>query len=203
MEIYKAFSKELADSLNPETPMEQQLAQTVADTQWRLNRARTYEDGILALGHGQALSPQYGGEIDASGQADSPEIHSALTAARVFRDNSTAFVNLSLYEQRLSRAQKEAFRQLRELQAERKAAPPKVLEEVRPPVRPYPLNTVTQTMAAGQANTMPAVASEENGFVYSNAKNDPCTLEIRALFPNQTGFDYQPTSTPTHEKEAA
>ena len=58
-------------------------------------------------------------------------------------------------------------------------------------------------MAAGQANTMPAVASEENGFVYSNAKNDPCTLEIRALFPNQTGFDYQPTSTPTHEKEAA
>jgi hypothetical protein len=56
-------------------------------------------------------------------------------------------------------------------------------------------------MAAGQANTMPAVASEENGFIYSSAKNDPCTLEIRALFPNQTGLKSQSTSTqPTKSK---
>ncbi|HWE52848.1 MAG TPA: hypothetical protein VG273_23845 [Bryobacteraceae bacterium] len=48
MEVYKAFSKELVDSLHPETPMERQLAQTIADTQWRLNRARTIEDGMLA-----------------------------------------------------------------------------------------------------------------------------------------------------------
>jgi hypothetical protein len=115
MEVYKAFSKELVDSLNPETPMERQLAQTVADTQWRLNRARTYEDGMIALGHSEEA-----GNFDAA----SPEIHSALTAAKVFRDNSKAFVNLSLYEQRLSRQQKEALRQLRELQAERKAAHP-------------------------------------------------------------------------------
>jgi hypothetical protein len=79
MEIYKAFSKELVDSLNSETPMEQQLAQTVADTQWRLNRARSYEDGMLALGHSEEA-----GNFDAA----SPEIHSALTAAKVFRDNS-------------------------------------------------------------------------------------------------------------------
>jgi len=105
MEVYKAFSKELVDSLNPETPLERQLAQTVADTQWRLNRARTYEDGMLALGH-------------------DPETHPALRDAKVFRDSSKAFVNLSLYEQRLSRQQKEALRQLRELQAERKAAHP-------------------------------------------------------------------------------
>ncbi len=73
MEVYKAFSKELADSLNPITPMERQLAQTVADSQWRLNRARTDEDGMLALGHSEES-----GNFDAA----SPEIHSALTAAR-------------------------------------------------------------------------------------------------------------------------
>ena len=115
MEAYKAFAKELVDSLNPENPMERQLAQTVADTQWRLNRARTIEDGMLALGH-------YEDAGDFS--ADSPEIHSALTSAKVFRDRSKDFVNLTLYEQRLSRAHKEAFKQLRELRAERGQAAP-------------------------------------------------------------------------------
>jgi hypothetical protein len=100
--------------------MENQFAQTVADTQWRLNRARTIEDGMLALGHGQALSPEYGGEDYSPGQAGSPEIHAALTAAKVFLERSKDFVNLSLYEQRLSRQQKEALRQLRELQADRR-----------------------------------------------------------------------------------
>ena len=141
MEVYKAFSKELVDSLNPETPLERQLAQTVADTQWRLNRARTYEDGMLALGH-------------------DPEIHPALRDAKVFRDSSKAFVNLSLYEQRLSRQQKEALRQLRELQAERKAAAPPVKEDSKP---------LTQAIAA---------AAVSDGFVYSNGQT--CALDGQA-----------------------
>jgi hypothetical protein len=134
MEVYKAFSKELVDSLNP-------------DTQWRLNRARTYEDGMIALGHSEEA-----GNFDAA----SPEIHSALTAAKVFRDNSKAFVNLSLYEQRLSRQQKEAFRQLRELQAERKAAA----------VDEKPI-AQTEVKSAG------AITSEKNGFVYADTEYDP------------------------------
>src|SRR5580658_9856290 len=100
MEVYKSFSKELVDSLKPESPMECQFAQTVADTQWRLNRARTYEDGMLALGHFEKA-----GDFN----AENPQIHSALTAAKVFRERSKDFVNLSLYEQRLTRSQKEAF----------------------------------------------------------------------------------------------
>jgi hypothetical protein len=55
---------------------------------------------MLALGNYEDA-----GDFDAA----SPEIHSALTAAKVFRDNSKAFVNLSLYEQRLSRARKPAI----------------------------------------------------------------------------------------------
>jgi hypothetical protein len=42
-------------------------------------------------------------------------------AAGVFRENSRAFVNLSLYEQRLQRTLKESLRQLQELQALRRA----------------------------------------------------------------------------------
>jgi hypothetical protein len=35
MAAYRAFSKEIADSLDAQTPLERQFAQTVADNQWR------------------------------------------------------------------------------------------------------------------------------------------------------------------------
>jgi hypothetical protein len=111
MDAYNAFSKEIVDSLDPQTPVERQFAQTVADNQWRINRIRSIEDGMLGMGH-----------FEAAGDFDCPsaEIHSAMTAARAFRDDSKSFVNLSIYEQRLHRSMKESLRQLRELQTERR-----------------------------------------------------------------------------------
>jgi hypothetical protein len=111
MEAYRQFSKELVGSLDPQTPLETQFAQTVADNQWRINRIRSIEDGMLALGHSEAA-----GDFD----AEHPQIHAALTAAAAFRNGSQSFVNLSIYEQRLHRSLKEALRQLKELQAERR-----------------------------------------------------------------------------------
>jgi hypothetical protein len=111
MDAYQAFAKEIVDSLDPQTPVERQFAQTVADNQWRINRIRSIEDGMLGMGH-----------FEAAGNFDCPssEIHAAMTAARAFRDDSKTFVNLSIYEQRLHRSMKEALRQLRELQTERR-----------------------------------------------------------------------------------
>jgi hypothetical protein len=112
-DAYQAFSKEIVDSLDPQTPVERQFAQTIADNQWRINRIRSIEDGMLSMGHFEAA-----GNFDDN--TDNPEIHSAMTAARAFRDRSQAFVNLSIYEQRLHRTIKEALRQLKELQTERR-----------------------------------------------------------------------------------
>jgi len=109
--VYQAFCKELMADLAPETPVERQYAQTFCDTQWRLNRARSIEDSMLALGHFEGATVP---------GVDHPEIQSALTAAKVFRQDSKSFMNLTLYEQRLQRTQKEALRQLQELQAKRK-----------------------------------------------------------------------------------
>src|ERR1035441_10097498 len=111
MDAYQGFAKEIVDSLDPQTPVERQFAQTVADNQWRINRIRSIEDGMLGMGH-----------FEAAGNFDCPssEIHSAMTAARAFRDDSKSFVNLSIYEQRLHRSMKEALRQLKELQTERR-----------------------------------------------------------------------------------
>ena len=110
MDAYQAFSKEIVDSLDAQTPVERQFAQTVADNQWRINRIRSIEDGMLGMGH-----------FEAAGNFDCPssEIHSAMTAARAFRADSKSFVNLSIYEQRLHRSMKESLRQLKELQTER------------------------------------------------------------------------------------
>ncbi len=112
MDQYHTFCKRLFQSLAPETPLEEQYAQTFCDTQWRLNRARSFEDAMLALGHSEAA-----GEIE----TEHPQVHAALTAARVFRDDSKSFANLTLYEQRLHRTLDKTLRELRALQAERKA----------------------------------------------------------------------------------
>lgn len=113
MSVYQAFCKELMADLAPETPVERQYAQTFCDTQWRLNRARSFEDSLLSLGHFEGATVP---------GVEQPEIQSALTAAKVFRQDSKSFMNLTLYEQRLQRTQKEALRQLQELQTKRIAA---------------------------------------------------------------------------------
>src|ERR1700689_1505591 len=71
---YKKFSDEYLASLAPETFPETQCAQTIIDTQWRLNRVRSLEEGMLALGH----QPR-AGELDWG----HPQIPAAMTAAAV------------------------------------------------------------------------------------------------------------------------
>jgi uncharacterized protein with von Willebrand factor type A (vWA) domain len=111
MAAYNAFTKEIVDSLDARTPLERQFAQTVADNQWRINRIRSIEDGMLADEHFGT-----GGDFD----AEHADIHSTLTNSRAFRTRSKEFANLSMYELRLNRAMMEALRELKELQAERR-----------------------------------------------------------------------------------
>jgi hypothetical protein len=110
MTVYQAFSQELIASLDPKTPLERELAQTVADQQWRLNRVRTIEDAMLAVADAQSQT-----------RADHPAVDSALAAGQAFLENSKAFVNLTIYEQRIHRIMEKALAQLKQLQAERKA----------------------------------------------------------------------------------
>ena len=199
MEAFKAFSKEIVESLNADSPMERQCAQTIADSQWRLNRARTFEDGMIALGHFEEAG---------NFTAENASIHAALTAAKVFRDRSKDFVNLALYEQRIGKAQKDAFRQLYDLQDRRKAAmllPEEVKVEARieqaEPLAHAATATVTQAttngqelspqMVVGQASSPQRIDCKRNvvvgGFVCS-------TLEI--VPSNSAANDQESSETP-------
>lgn len=108
---YQKFADALATSLGATTPLELHFAHQIADAHYRLNRIRTVEDAMLALAHFEPA-----GDID----VDHPEIHTALTAGSAFRNDSQSFVNLSLYEQRLNASLKNALKQLRDLQEERR-----------------------------------------------------------------------------------
>jgi hypothetical protein len=148
MDAYQAFSKEVVDSLDPQTPVERQFAQTIADNQWRINRIRSIEDGMLGMGHFESA-----GDFD----ADNPEIHSAMTAARAFREDSKAFVNLSIYEQRLHRSMKDALRQLKELQTERRER------------RETEMDDAIRLLKTQQMKGLPFDPTEF-GFVYASAE---------------------------------
>jgi hypothetical protein len=156
LNAYHAFCKELMADLAPATSVESQYAQTFCDTRWRLNRALSIEDSMIALGHYEAA-----GETDAG----HPEIHATLTAARVFRADSKAFVNLSLYEQRLQRTLKESLRQLQELQAKRIAA--RQLELDAAVAR---RNLLKMKGEDCDADTESVALSGKTGFVFSTAE---------------------------------
>ena len=148
MAAYQKFSTALATSLGAETPLELQFAQTIADNQWRINRVKTIEDGMLALGHFEDA-----GDFE----TDNPETHTALTAARAFRDDPKSFVSLSLCEQRLHSSLRNALKQLQDLQDRRRRQHTADLENA---VRLHKLDIME--------NRTPNTAAD--GFVFSTGE---------------------------------
>ena len=111
LQAYLAFGQRWVTDLAPRGELEKQMVQTLVDTQWRLNRGRSVENCIFAIGHeGPA------GDI----KVDHLEVHAAIASARLFMEQSTQIEKLSRYEQRLARTFSTTLKQLREIQAERK-----------------------------------------------------------------------------------
>ena len=140
-EAHDAFCNELIDSFTPETPMESQLAQSIAEDSWRLNRARAIENNMFALGHGHQHR----------------EAQIALADAETFQTQAAAFNLLSIYEQRINRNLQRNMKLLRELQTERKAEHDHAMEEAKLLAQ---LNLL---------NGLP-YEPEQNGFVFSHTE---------------------------------
>ena len=193
MDLYLKFSNEFVASLDPATPLESELAQTVADGYWRLKRFRTVEEGMLAMGHYEKE-----GDFDAATE----EVHSAFTAAKAFRANSQAFVNLSIYEQRIQRGIEKSMKQLREVQTERKESRKAEMAEVLC-LRDYHemmnsnWSTIATRSVSGElipAKLKPRYEPVVDGFVYSS---DEIEIEAhrrdrrdRASEAQKAGFNF-------------
>ncbi len=140
-EAHDTFCNELIDGFTPETPIERQLAHSVAEDSWRLNRARAIENNMFALGHTDARR----------------EIHIALADAKTFQEQSAQFALLTIYEQPINRNLQRNLKLLRELQAERKAQREQEIEEAK------------LLAQLSLANGLP-YAPERDGFVFSTAE---------------------------------
>lgn len=109
---YFHFCSQFRESVSPVGFLEEQLAQSLAELRWRLNRVSQLENAVFSLGfdlHADDISTGH------------PEAHAALTNAITYLEHGSRIANLSVIASRLSRQYEKEFAQLRTLQAERNA----------------------------------------------------------------------------------
>jgi len=151
------FCADIMNCLKPENFLKLQIAQSIAEDHWRLNRVFAIESNIFALGHLESPSPA---------DSEDAEIHDALNSARVFLTDAKQFALLSIYEQRIHRNLQKSMAQLHDLQAVRKQQAPT-------PPRPNPVNTLPDV-------------SVENGFGFANDTIHPVIAVEPVCNPTQS-----------------
>jgi len=126
-DAFNEFCAALAAEYRPEGTIETQLAQAIAEDNWRLNRARAIEHNIFALGHSASTPAADTGDsqIEANSQIDA-----ALAQAQTFCGQGKTFGLITLYEQRINRNLQGNLDRLQKLQSERRAARARALDEL-------------------------------------------------------------------------
>jgi len=119
---YVKFREALYKQLAPLGTVELMLAQTICDTQWRLERAGAREANILAMSHLEPL-PDHIIELDI------PEVRTAMIEVISSERHEPALRNLHLLEVRLNRNLYRAMDKLEALQDRRKQAEQEAMEE--------------------------------------------------------------------------
>jgi hypothetical protein len=120
-EEHTAFEKHcqsIVEALAPVGALEQQLAQSIAENHWRLNRARAIESSTFAFTQSMDL-------VDPADLA----MLQAMSHAKTWLLQGKNIQLLSLYEQRIQRSIERNMAELRTLRAERVAARQQALEE--------------------------------------------------------------------------
>jgi hypothetical protein len=175
--MHDAFSASIVESLAPEGAMETQLAQRIATDSWRLNRMSAVEDNLFALGH-SAHSEDI--------ETEHPEIHAALTAATVFKEEAKQLQLLTLYEQRINRNLQKNLATLQTLQAARIARREAELKEAK------------KLLQLSEMKGLPYGPAEitKDGFVFSTAQIQAAIDKERRLDrANLTDFSRRKSKT--------
>jgi hypothetical protein len=158
--MHDAFSAAIVENLAPEGAMETQLAQRIATDSWRLNRISAVEDNLFALGH-NAKSDET--------ETEDPEIHAALTAAKIYKAEGKQLQLLTLYEQRINRNIQKNLAMLQALQAARLAKREAEMKEAK------------KLQQLSEMKGLPYEPTRD-GFVFSNE-------EIRAAIDKDRRLD--------------
>ncbi len=123
LKAYKAFLQRFHTAHKPQGPDEEQCLQVMADTSWKVNRAKAWTDQITA-----AKSECENDGLNLS-EDNEPELNAALAIAAVVARITKDLSNLSMYEQRQWKMYERAHDRLRMLQNERREREQAELEE--------------------------------------------------------------------------
>jgi hypothetical protein len=118
--ILQKHTADVLAELTPVGPTETFLAVSISENMWRISRIRAIEAGIFATGFRENID-----SIDAG----HPEVDAALVASDTWMRQSKEIVLLSVYEGRLSRLIERNRAELKTLQADRKEARAKALNQ--------------------------------------------------------------------------
>ncbi len=113
--FYNAFSAKILMELAPQGTLEQMLAQSICDMQWRIERARKNEANILALPHFEELPAA----LDA---IEDPARRNAMIEAYACTKYEKSLRNLNIQESRLQRGLAKASENFKSLQQQRHTA---------------------------------------------------------------------------------
>jgi hypothetical protein len=122
---FNEFCASLVQDYRPEGPAETQIAQAIAEDNWRLNRARAIEFNIFALG--SSAPPD---TTQPAVDSDNAQIETALAQAMTFRDEGKTFALITLYEQRIQRNLQRNMDRLQQMQNQRRTARAQALDEL-------------------------------------------------------------------------
>ncbi len=117
---YQCHAQSFRAEYQPKGATEAQCVQSLIDLSWRLNRAAAAENNLLSLG-----MTEYAAQIN----TELPQAHDALAMALAFREHNRTLANISMYCHRLHRIFERTLAQLRDLQAERRNAEQRQLDE--------------------------------------------------------------------------
>jgi len=112
--LYERHVARFASQFNPVGERETELVQSLADTQWRLNRIPSLEMGIYALARLNFKNMF---------QEEQPDVREALIQAHTFITQQKQLNNLSIQESRLRRYYQKDLAELRQLQQARLKKP--------------------------------------------------------------------------------
>jgi hypothetical protein len=142
------------DDFKPSGALEIQLVQSLSSQAWRLNRAEALENNLLTLGMIEKSD---------SISTENAQVQDALAMAAALAQKAAALSTLSMHQNRVARTFERTLKQLREIQAERRA---KEEREMELAARHYHLHEEENEEAGKTEPYNPAA----DGFVLTTAQ---------------------------------
>jgi hypothetical protein len=161
---YQAHIKRCVKAFAPVGTLEEQVVQTLADLQWRLNRIPSLETGLLALARRRCAPDLFQDEPN-------PQMRAVLLEAHLYETAAKSLENLQRQENRLGRQYAQEIKELERLRAERQRAEEQAAQEEEE--EECDCEDCQREREKQEKKEVSALVKRLNGFEFSNLKTEP------------------------------